>query len=98
MPFHTNPEDRSLMLEFGFGDLFIANAGILPEAPDELIIYSDPNRHEIGLTDESHIGLGTDEIHTLVRMVFHDVRSLDVLIRQANLLMDSMKQREAPNH
>ena len=65
MPFHTNPEDRSLMLEFGFGDLCIANAGILPEAPDELIIYSDPDRHEIGQVNESHNGLGTDEIHTL---------------------------------
>lgn len=92
MPFHTNPEDRSLMLEFGFGDLAIANAGIDANRPDELIIYSDPNRHEIGLTDESHIGLGTDEIHTLVRMVFHDVRSLDVLIKQASILMDSMRK------
>lgn len=97
MPFHTNPEDRSLMLEFGFGDLCIANAGIDPESTDEIVVYSDPKRHKIGQVDESHIGKGTDEVHALVRMVFHDIRSLDVLINQARILRDAMERNARIN-
>ena len=38
----------------------------------------------------SDVGKSTVEINTLVRMAFHDARSLDVLIHQAQELRKSM--------
>lgn len=91
MPFHINATDRSLVLEFGVGDLVIGNAHTEGATDDELVIWSNPGNHRIGERNDEAIGKATDEIHTLARMVFHDVRSLDVLIRQALKLKQSMQ-------
>lgn len=83
MPWHTNQEDGALVIEFGKGDLAIAGAGVVPGNTDELIIYPAAQITPIGTSNSSDIGKNTTEVKALVRLCFHDPRSLDVLIHQA---------------
>jgi hypothetical protein len=89
MPAHFNEIDRALILEFGFGDLSIGAAHVEGADDDELVIWQTAPR-PIGDLDVGDVGKSTVEVDTLVRMVFHDPRSLDVLIHQAQELRKSM--------
>ena len=89
MTSYISQVDGALMLEFGNGDLAIACGGERDKPIDELIIYAkEPG--PIGDKNLGDIGKPTTEVKTLVRMVFHDVRSLDVLIHQISQLRDLM--------
>lgn len=90
MPWQKNEEDGALVIVFGKGDLAIAGASVNPGVTDELIIYPAVQPMPIGAGNSSDIGKSTAEVKALVRMVFHDPRSLDVLIHQAQKLRSLM--------
>jgi hypothetical protein len=89
MAAHFNEIDRALILEFGHGDLSIGSAHVEGQADDELVIWQTSPR-PIGDRDLGDIGKTTVEVNTLVRMVFYDPCSLDVLIHQAQELRKLM--------
>lgn len=89
MASYINKSDGALMLEFGHGDIAIAAANLAGLPPNELIFYpSTPQR--LGDINHGDIGKSTAEVKALVRMVFNDPRSLDVLIHQAQELRSLM--------
>lgn len=85
MPARQNEIDGALILEFGFGDLVIGSAHLPGEPEDELVIWpKQPGT--IGDLNIGDVGKNTADVNALVRMVFKDSRSLDVLIHQAQEL------------
>lgn len=99
MSSYINEEDKSLVLEFGKGDLGIAAGGMADRPTNELIIYPSKN-HIIGALNLGDIGKSTAEVKALVRLIFNDPRSLDVLIHQAQelraLMSDTPKWEPEP--
>lgn len=85
MPARQNEIDGALILEFGFGDLVIGSAHLPGRPEDELVIWpKQPG--PIGDLNIGDVGKTTVDVNALVRMVFKDSRSLDVLIHQAQEL------------
>ena len=89
MPHHINEADGALVIEFGYGDLSIGAAGDASGRTDELVIWPHSPR-PIGNINHEDKGKNTAEVKAIVRMVFHDPCSLDVLIHQATHLRDLM--------
>lgn len=91
MSSYISESDGALVLEFGSGDLAIACGHInMDDPPNELIIYANETPKPIGNKNTDDIGKRTTEVKTLLRMVFNDPRSLDVVIHQMNQMRESM--------
>ncbi len=103
MASYINESDGALVLELGHGDLAIG-AGYNEESKtgreDELVIWPISPK-PIGDRDLEDVGKSTADVKALVRLVFLDPRSLDVLIHQANhlrMLMGGVEKWTAEEH
>lgn len=92
MPYYMDNPGGTVVLEFGEGDLLIGSAGPTKGGPpNELVIwphFSGPSL--IGEINNDDVGKSTAAVQALVRLVFPDPRSLDVLIHQATELRAQM--------
>jgi hypothetical protein len=84
-------EDGAVVLVFGQGDLLIGAGGPKDGPANEIVIWpSATGCHPIGDIDDGDVGKSTAAVQSLVRMVFSDPQSLDVLIHQMTELRADM--------
>jgi hypothetical protein len=82
-------EGKTRILEFGEGDIVVALAYQQDQTENEVaFVQSYPGK--IGESDRISLGTYTGEVDTRVRMIFHRVDSLDVLIRKLTELKEIM--------
>ena len=89
-------DDDTLMIEIGFGDVVVASGKVVDKNHDDELIFYTGAKGEIGAENAGDIGKLTTEVKTRCRIVFHDPRSIDVVLHHLNALKSTTLAKPEP--